>query len=109
MPMPEMTPTAAVRAGREPVFVWKDFSRFVELHAVKTGWLVLWGHYTEAGRRKILAGNRTYADLGGARRRLIDAVRELTGEQRLAMEALVLLDRAELPVEHSSLLPPEPL
>lgn len=106
--VPEMTPTAAVRPGREPVFAWKDFSRFVELHVVSTGWLVLWGHYAEAGRRKLLAGNRTYADLGGARRRLIDAVRELTGEQRLAMEALMLLDRAELPIDHAPRLPPEP-
>ncbi len=101
--------TAAVHPGRAPGFVWKDFSRFVELHAVKTGWLVLWGHYTHAGKQKILAGNQTYADLPSARRRLIDAVLELTGEQRLAAEALALLDRARLPLGHQSQLPPEPL
>jgi hypothetical protein len=109
MSLHELIHTAAVYPDREPAFAWKDFSRFVELHAVTTGWLVLWGHYTEAGRRKILAGNRTYADLAGARRRLIDSVLELTGEQRLAAEAVALLDRAELPVGHRSILPPEPL
>ena len=46
-------------------FVWKDFSRFVEVHPVQRGWLVLWGRYEEAGRRKVLAGNRTYRDLAG--------------------------------------------
>lgn len=105
----ELTPAAAVRAGREPSFVWKDFSRFVELHAVRTGWLVLWGRYADAGRRKLLTGNQTYTDLGSARRRLIDAVLELTGEQRLAAEALALLNRAPLPAHHHAALPPEPL
>ncbi|MDQ3694184.1 MAG: hypothetical protein M3464_11215 [Chloroflexota bacterium] len=105
----EPEPTAAVHPGRAPGFVWKDFSRFVEVHAVKTGWLVLWGHYADAGNRKLLAGNQTYADLPSARRRLIDAVLELTGKQHLAAEALALLDRAPLPANHESRLPPEPL
>jgi hypothetical protein len=107
--MHEMVDTAAVNPGRPPAFVWKDFSRFAELHAVTTGWLVLWGTYTEAGKRKILAGNQTYADLPAARRRLIDAVQELTGKQELAVEALTLLNRTRLPVHHQSVLPPEPL
>jgi hypothetical protein len=107
--MHEMVHTAAVHPGRPPAFVWKDFSRFAELHAVTTGWLVLWGTYTEAGKRKILAGNQTYVNLPGARRRLIDAVLELTGKQELAEEALALLNRARLPNDHQSILPPEPL
>ncbi|MDQ3654287.1 MAG: hypothetical protein M3457_04315 [Chloroflexota bacterium] len=107
--MHEMATAAAVTPGRRPSFVWKDFSRFVELHAVQTGWLVLWGRYTGGGKRKLLAGNQTYADLDSARRRLIDAVRELTGQDRLAAEALVLLNRAHLPANHQSRLPPEPL
>jgi hypothetical protein len=105
----ELACTAAVNPDRPPNFAWKDFSRFVELHAVPTGWLVLWGHYTEAGRRKVLRGNQTYADLGGARRRVADAVQELTGEQRLAAEALFLLNRVNLPTDHQPHLPPEPL
>lgn len=107
--MHEMVHTAAVHPGRPPAFVWKDFSRFAELHAVTTGWLVLWGTYTEAGKQKILAGNQTYADLASARRRLIDAVQELTGKQELAAEALALLNRTRLPANHASVLPPEPL
>ena len=43
------------------------------------------------------------------RRRLIDAVLELTGKQELAEEALALLNRARLPNDHQSILPPEPL
>ena len=107
--MHELPWTAAVHPDRPPSFVWKDFSRFVELHAVRTGWLVLWGRYADAGRRKLLAGNQTYTDLDGARRRVIDAVHELTGNQRHAAEALMLLNRARLPVAHEGRLPPEPL
>src|SRR5688572_1350207 len=106
--MHEMVNTAAVNPGRPPAFVWKDFSRFAELHTVTTGWLVLWGSYTEAGKHKILAGNQTYADLPSARRRLIDAVLELTGKPALATEALTLLNRTRLPADHRSTLPAEP-
>lgn len=105
----EMEKVAAVPPGREPAFAWKDFSRFVELHPVVTGWLVLWGTYTDAGKRKLLAGNQTYVNLDGVRRRVADAVQELTGEQRLAAEALALLDRTSLPLNHRSQLPPKPL
>ena len=101
-------PAATARAGGEPVFAWKDHGRFVELHAVRTGWLVLWGHYEALGRRKALAGNRTYADLAGARRRLAAAVLELTGKPGLAAEALVLLERTPLP-EHLPARLPDPL
>lgn len=107
--MHEMVDTAAVHPGRPPAFVWKDFSRFVELHPVTTGWLVLWGTYTEAGKRKLLSGNQIYVDLPGARRRMIDAVIELTGRLDLAEEALTLLNRTRLPLNHQAVLPPEPL
>ena len=95
----------AVAAGAEPAFVWKDHGRFVELHPVRMGWLVLWGHWEELGRRKVLAGNRTYAELPGARRRLVDAVLELTGEPALAVEALGLLERTPLPTHPPARLP----
>ncbi len=88
-----------------PVFDWKDHSRFVELHAVRTGWLVLWGHYEDLGRRKILAGNRTYPDLAGVRRRLADAVLELTRKPALAAEALLMFDRTPLPDHRAEPLP----
>ena len=94
--------------GGDPAFVWKDFSRFVELHPVQRGWLVLWGRYEDAGRRRVLAGNRTYPDLAGARRRVADAVVELTRRPALAAEALALLDRASLPPHQPQSLP-EPL
>jgi hypothetical protein len=89
-------------------FVWKDFGRFVEVQPVRTGWLVLWGRYEEAGRRKTLAGNRTYADLAGARRRLADAVLELTRKPALAAEALARFDRHPFP-PHDPAPVPEPL
>ena len=100
---------AAVTPDRAPAFVWKDFSRFVELHPVQTGWLVLWGRYTEAGREKHLSGAKTYADLPGARRRLLDSVLERTGDAKLVHEARTMLDRARLPAAHTGVLPPEPL
>jgi len=91
-----------------PVFNWKDHSRFIELHPVRTGWLVLWGHYEDLGQRKILAGNRTYPDLAGVRRRLADAVLELTRKPALAAEALMMFDQTPLP-DHRPPPLPEPL
>jgi hypothetical protein len=99
---------AAARPDGEPVFAWKDHGRFVELHAVRTGWLVLWGRYGDLGRTKNLVGNRTYTDLAGARRRLADAVVELTRRRSLAAEAVSLLDRTPLP-DHRAVPPPDPL
>ncbi len=75
---------------------------------MRTGWLVLWGQYEELGRRKVLAGNRTYADLVGARRRIADAVLELTRKPALAAEALGLLERSPLP-PHPPVRLPDPL
>lgn len=99
-------PIVSVADG--PAFAWRDHGRFVELHAVQTGWLVLWGRHDPQGRRRLLAGNRTYPDLDGARRRIADAVAELTGRPASAAEALLLLGRAALPA-HRPEPPPDPL
>jgi hypothetical protein len=101
---------SSVRGGADGAtpFVWKDFSRFVEVHPVRTGWLVLWGRYEDAGARKVLAGNRTYPARDGARRRLGDAVLELTRRPALAAEALALFDRFPFPPHGPGELP-EPL
>ena len=74
-------------------YSWKDFSRFVEVAPVQQGWLVLWGRFHDQGARRELAGNRTYADLQGARRRVADAVLELTRDPALVTEALTQFDR----------------
>ena len=86
-------------------FVWKDFSRYVEVHPVQTGWLVLWGRYEEQGKRKILFGNRTYPTLDGARRRVGDAALELTRKPVLAAEALMFFDRFPFPDHRPNALP----
>src|ERR1700755_1178033 len=77
----------------EPGFIWKDFSRYVEVHPVRTGWLVVWGYYADAGAKKNITGNRTYASLAAARRRVADAAMELTHKTSLAEEALQAFDR----------------
>lgn len=74
-------------------FSWKDFSRFVEVAPVRQGWLVIWGKFHEQGARRELAGNRTYTSLPGARRRVADAVLELTQNPTLVEEALSQFDR----------------
>lgn len=74
-------------------YSWKDFSRFVDVAPVQQGWLVLWGRFHEQGARRELVGNRTYEDLQGARRRVADAVLELTRDPALVAEALTLFDR----------------
>ncbi|MDQ3044335.1 MAG: hypothetical protein M3R06_04165 [Chloroflexota bacterium] len=93
---------------RPAVFLWKDHSRFVEVHPVRTGWFVLWGHFEEAGRRKVLAGNRIYPTLSGVRRRFGDSVLELTRNRALALEALGTFDRFPFPAHNPNELP-EPL
>src|SRR6476620_3983302 len=77
-------------------FDWQDYGRFVRAAAVEQGWFVYWGHHRDAGRTRIVAGSRTYADLDGARRRIADAVLELTGKEALVAEALVCFDRSFL-------------
>ena len=76
-------------------YSWKDFSRFVDVAPVQQGWLVLWGRFHEQGARRELGGNRTYLDLAGARRRVADAVLELTRDPALVAEALSQFDRTE--------------
>lgn len=90
------------------VYTWKHFSRFVKVAPVELGWLVLWGHYRDLGRTRDLAGQRTYIDLAGARRRVADAVFELTRNPSLVTEALVLFDRTRFP-DHRAAPPPPPL
>jgi hypothetical protein len=74
-------------------YSWKDFSRFVDVAPVQQGWLVLWGRFHEQGAHRELVGNRTYVDLQGARRRVADAVLELTRDPALVAEALTMFDR----------------
>ena len=103
-----MTGNKVTHANEESGFVWKDFSRYVEVHPVRTGWLVVWGRYTDAGAKKHIAGNRTYADLAAARRRVADAAMELTHKPSLVHEALLRFDRFPFP-QHEPLDRPDPL
>lgn len=80
-----------------PAFSWKDFSRFVDVAPVAHGWLVYWGKYHDLGSRRELMGNRIYADLDGVRRRVADAVFELTRDNALVAEAMMLFDRTSFP------------
>jgi len=88
-----------------PAFAWRDRSRYVEIVPVRTGWLVVWGRYEEMGRRRLTLGNRIYRDVGGVRRRLVDAVVELTGNRQEAIDALALLDVRGLPAHSPQELP----
>jgi hypothetical protein len=76
----------------DPVFDWKDHSRFVEIYPVSTGWLVLWGRYEEMGAVRNLHGSRVYGSEEGARRRLAWAIVGLTRNPVDARDALRLLD-----------------
>jgi hypothetical protein len=89
-------------------FAWKDFSRFVEVAPVARGWLVLWGTFRDSGRTRELAGNQTYANLQGARRRVADAVFELTRDPALVAEAVLRFNRTPFPA-HAQTLLPDPL
>lgn len=89
-------------------YVWKDFSRFVEVGPVASGWLVMWGRYHDMGRVRELTANRIYLDLAGARRRVADAVFELTRDPALVAEAITRFDRTPFP-PHIPVRPPEPL
>ncbi len=104
----EITGHSVTHRIDESGFIWKDFSRYVEVHAVRTGWLVVWGRYADAGAKKHIAGNRTYADLASARRRVADAAMELTHKPSLAQEALQRFDQFPFP-QHEPLDRPDPL
>ena len=97
-------PMSAAIADRS-VFTWKDFSRFVQVALVERGWLVLWGHYRDGGRSRDLAGQRTYVDLGGVRRRVADSVFELTKRPELVAEAIAQFDRASIAERPGQQLP----
>src|SRR4051812_30406630 len=91
-----------------PAYSWRDHSRYVEIVPVRTGWLVVWGRYEDMGRRRLPLGNRVYRALAGVRRRLVDAVVELTGNRQEAIDALALLIRRGLP-DHTPQSLPAPL
>ena len=95
-------------ADERTVFSWKDFSRFVQVAPVERGWLVLWGHFRDQGLTRELAGERTYLDLSGVRRRVADSVFELTSSPELVAEAMMRFDRTPFPVHLPTPLP-EPL
>jgi hypothetical protein len=95
-------------ADDHTVFTWKDFSRFVYVAPVELGWLVLWGHFRHGGRTRDLAGQRTYADLSGVRRRVAGSVFELTRSSELVAEAMIQFDRTPFPAHLPTPLP-EPL
>lgn len=87
-----------MRPVTEALYDWKDAGRFVEVHAVTTGWLVLWGDHARMGTVRNLHGVRVYRDERGVRRRLAWAIIALTGDRREARDALSLLDaRGGLP------------
>ena len=102
------TPNRVAEVTAATPFIWKDFSRFVEVAPVERGWLVLWGTFREAGRTRELAGSRTYVDLPGARRRVADAVFELTRDLALVAEAMAGFDRTPFP-PHAVTPLPDPL
>jgi hypothetical protein len=95
-------------ANDRSVFAWKDFSRFVQVAPVERGWLVLWGHFRHGGHTRELAGQRTYADLSGVRRRVADSVFKLTRSSELVTEAMVRFDRTPFP-RHIPVPLPDPL
>ena len=105
-PTPELV--LSTSTDDRTVFSWKDFSRFVQVAPVERGWLVLWGHWSQGGRTRDLAGQRTYVDLTGVRRRVADSVFELTRSSELVAEAMIRFDRTPFPVHLPTPLP-EPL
>jgi hypothetical protein len=101
-----LSPNAGI--GAEPAFEWKSYSRFVAVYPVATGWLVLWGRYEAMGRIRIHLGHRIYLDLDGVRERVMEAVRDLTGNEALVQEADQLMGRTWTPYRDDARLP-EPL
>lgn len=91
-----------------PAYAWRDHSRYLEIVPIRTGWLVVWGRYEEMGRRRLTLGNRVYRDVDGVRRRLVDAVVELTGNRQEAIDALALFNARGVP-EHLPQELPVPL
>lgn len=88
-------------------FIWNDHGRFVEVHPVTTGWLVVWGHHEDLGAVRVNEGNATYLSLTAARRRVADAALELTRSPQAAADATKLFDFHRFPAHEGTL--PEPL
>ena len=84
-------------------FIWHDSGRFVEVHPVATGWLVVWGHYEDLGTIRNDEGNATYHSLAGARRRVADAALELTRSPQAATDATTLFDFHAFPPHNSEI------
>jgi len=89
-------------------FIWNDHGRFVEVHPIRMGWLVVWGHYEDLGAIRIQEGNAQYRALDGARRRFVDSVLELTRRPQAAVDAAKLFDFFVFP-DHEAEALPEPL
>lgn len=83
-----------------PLYEWKDHGRYVEITPVQTGWLIVWGHYEDLGKTKHIHSNRVYRDLAGVRRRLADVVAEFTKKPQEAADALMELERLNLPIHN---------
>lgn len=81
----------------DPVFFWQSFSRFVSVHQVQSGWLVIWGTRHDLGARRELSGQCIYVDFNGVRNRVGRAVRDLTRSQTLVDEAIMFFDRKFIP------------
>ena len=87
-----------MRPVTEALYAWIDHGRFVEVFAVTTGWLVIWGVHEQMGSVRTTHGTRIYRDERSVRRRLAWAVVALTGSAQEARDALTLLDaRGGLP------------
>ena len=95
---------ATASENRSASFVWNDHGRFVEVHPVETGWLVVWGHYEDMGSVRKTEGNEVYATLEGARGRVVDAALELTRSPQATSEALRRFTLHRFP-EHAGELP----
>jgi hypothetical protein len=65
-----------------------DHGRFVEVFAVTTGWLVVWGDHTRDGQRPEHPRHPDLSDERSVRRRLAWAVVGLTGSSAGARDAL---------------------
>lgn len=105
---PSKTARITAHPTSSPWFVWREFSQYVEVFIVQTGYLVQWGHYEDAGARKFLHGHRIYRDLQGARGRIMAAATAVTGNPHLARDAVALFDGTGFPITPFPGLP-EPL
>lgn len=99
---------ASGRQTAPNAFVWNDHGRFVEVHPIRLGWLVIWGRHEDLGSIRIQEGNAQYRSLDGARRRLVDAALEVTRSHRAAADAARMFDFFAFP-EHEVGSLPEPM